>query len=506
MRSKIAVVMAVAALTACGSTVQVDGALAGNAEGSLALPGETSLGTPDGSGELPGAMGTTGAQGGADPGDLATTGPGQTVPGAGGSSPTQPPAGGGGSASTHGVTEDTIKIGVGTQNDVSQLGESMGMAVDFGNPEAMVKAIVADINARGGVAGRKLEIVFHDVKSSDLLSDPNSASQAACAHWTQDEPVLAVVNAVAGINNETLYSCLGQRDTPLVIGDVGMHATGSMARHSGYIYAPDAPALERLIPDWLNESMAQGYFTGWNTTTGAAGPDPVKVGLLYGTRPADNKFFAQSVKSTLASQGVTLASTFEHSGDPGSMPREMSQAVLAFRDAGVTHVISDGYLLYFTLAAENQVYRPRYTVTSFHAPTLLADTASENQLEGILGVGYIPTLDVGGTRDPGDLSAAGTRCREVMKKAGQNPENRQALLVMVLLCDSFNFLAAAVDHGSPSTAGIRQGSASVKTIPPAATFTLAFPGGRPDGVAAVRRLSFAAACTCFTYTGGNHPM
>ena len=88
-------------------------------------------------------------------------------------------------ASFRGVTATTIKIGVAVVDF-----ECIKDFVDFnqGDSEKIIKALVDDLNANGGILGRKLEIVF---KSLCPLQ-PDSVT-TACTSFTDDEQVFAVI-------------------------------------------------------------------------------------------------------------------------------------------------------------------------------------------------------------------------------------------------------------------------------------------------------------------------
>lgn len=491
-------------VSACGSTVQWSEAVPEGAAGA----GELGRSSPEESGAGLGEPGRK-AQDGATalkPGGSTATAPGDEAARKPGGSATPsvagaaPPSG----ARGRGFTAKEVYIGYGTMKDADTL--AIGSEKNFGNPEARARAIVEDINARGGLAGRKIVLVFHDVKLNQAIQDPNAVAQAACARWTEDRPVFAVVNLVVPINNDTLFSCLAKRQTPIVINGVTMHSAPQMARYAGYLYGPSLPVIERLVPVWMKRLGALGYFKKWDTSAGQPGVAEVKVGLLH-----SNDFqggggrFGPTVERSLARQGRTVAAKFEYRAS--SVSSDMNQAVLRFRRAGVTHVVGDANLFFFAEAAGSQNYRPRYAFSSFSYPTLFLAATPDGQMNGALGVGYMPLGDVLNAQDPGDVSSAQARCRAVAKKAGQDTSNRQAMAASVLGCDAFNFLVAAVKGGGLSPAGMQRGTRAIGAMPPAATFGISFDGGRPDGASAVRDLGYRGDCRCFAYLSRtNHGM
>jgi ABC-type branched-subunit amino acid transport system substrate-binding protein len=96
----------------------------------------------------------------------------------------------GGVGNTTGLTDTTVKVSM-ISADLSQLTEQ-NLAPEIGNAEATMKAVVADINARGGVAGRQIELVSHVIKGADAILNPDLGRQA-CVQATEDDKPFAVI-------------------------------------------------------------------------------------------------------------------------------------------------------------------------------------------------------------------------------------------------------------------------------------------------------------------------
>jgi ABC-type branched-subunit amino acid transport system substrate-binding protein len=108
---------------------------------------------------------------------------------AGGSGTTT--AGAGGSAgSTVGITATTITVSM-ISADLSQL-SSQHLAPEIGNADKTMKAVVADINAHGGVAGRKIILISHVLHGTDAILNPDLGRQA-CVQATEDDKPFAVI-------------------------------------------------------------------------------------------------------------------------------------------------------------------------------------------------------------------------------------------------------------------------------------------------------------------------
>lgn len=97
----------------------------------------------------------------------------------------------GGTASTKGVTDDTIRIGV-IGADFGQLGQ-IGLAPDLGNQQVTVQAFVDEINEDGGIGGRQIELRQTLI---DGTGGPD-AGQAACLEMTEEFGAFAVIVAPA---------------------------------------------------------------------------------------------------------------------------------------------------------------------------------------------------------------------------------------------------------------------------------------------------------------------
>jgi ABC-type branched-subunit amino acid transport system substrate-binding protein len=88
-------------------------------------------------------------------------------------------------ADAQGVTADTIKLGL-VQVDYSCIQDY----VDFnrGDQEETYRVFVDDLNAKGGINGRKIEAVYRD-----FCPVGNSQALATCTSFTEDDKVFAVV-------------------------------------------------------------------------------------------------------------------------------------------------------------------------------------------------------------------------------------------------------------------------------------------------------------------------
>jgi ABC-type branched-subunit amino acid transport system substrate-binding protein len=84
-----------------------------------------------------------------------------------------------------GVSDDTIKIGV-TYVDTEAL-KAVGLDYDLGSHVDTYQALVDDINAKGGINGRKLEAIFAPIDPTNA-----AAAEAACLKLTEDDDVFLI--------------------------------------------------------------------------------------------------------------------------------------------------------------------------------------------------------------------------------------------------------------------------------------------------------------------------
>jgi hypothetical protein len=452
--------MALVAFAGCGTTVDGAGPAAapGGAAGlSVPSAGASAAGTQQGGLTASGGVVAPGAATtGAAVGTVPTLAPGPP----GGSGPTGaalPPKG-------HGYDEKHVYIGFPTNTDVSRAAPAGIGATAFGDQEGQIKAVVADANKHGGLLGRTIVPVFHDMTTANLEADPQGEAQAACVALTEDHTVVAVVNIVASIDLDTFYACLAKHDTPIISAGFVPVDNQELATYAPYLYKTTSASFTSLSPVWLDRLSALGYFHGWNPNNGTSAPTPAKVGLLYPDRQPQLRIFA-SLKSQLAAKGIDVVKEFQY--DASSLDSEsadMSSAVLQFRNAGVTHVLSsESDVLLFMTAADSQHYRPRYGLDSYHAAAVqLQGTVPASQLVGSTGVGWLPTTDVDKTHNPGSVGPGEDRCRKIMRAAGQDISSAAPAVVALALCDGVHMVVDGVAAaGNPGAQALRAGLSQV---------------------------------------------
>ena len=494
---------------ACGTTVP--GAGLAQSGGMTSAGGSASaadgLGSADGAATENGLV--PGENGGADStaAGSSSVGPAEAgAPDAGvGAGPAgvqqgQPSAGGSGvgpAATGRGWTEREVRIGVTTVKDLATASSSAGIAaIETGDNEAQANAVAAHLNARGGLFGRKIVIVFDDHSTADLSANREVEAQESCTKFTQDTPVVAVINTQTALETPSYLACLAKAGIPLFGVSVSVMDNRLLNDSKGLYFPVIVPPWDRFAGFFTSRLKALGYFTPWNTDAGGPGQAPVKVAAYIRDDPVSERVYQLAAKA-FAAAGHPPVTVFRY-----KTPQDASSAVLQFRSQGVTHVFSLDHL-FFTFAhqAESQRYRPRYALHSSNAVGALMESNSpQAQNVGALGVGTAPSMDISG--DTGDITPGGKLCREILRSHGQDPKDGGLPQTYAYsLCDSLRaaveaFTAGGGLDGSSMKAGI--GVVGPK-FAPAVSFASALSATSSVFSGAARDLGYRTDCECYAY-------
>lgn len=525
-----AAVLAVALLstTACGSTVQSRGGTAAglaDAPGSAAVPqadglGAAGAGTSTSGGGLgaPGAPGEVSAPGGAGAtsGGIGRTSTGGTSGvGSGGTS--------GGASVTQvgpGVTATSIALGLGysvnNQAAAAALGAS-GAGVGGGNGKRQWEILLKDLNARGGILGRKLLPVYHVEDASESKST-DEREQVACSDWTQDNKVFAAVASEAS-PSETLQNCLNKAGVIQLWEDLTRSDARTFARYPYYLETGTL-RMDRVAAYWPRALAAQKYFTGWDTATGKPGAMPVKVGIVSFDDSTTVRAVEQQLKPQLKAVGYPAADWVRiqypsGAADNGTAISAIQAAELRFASEGITHVLpfdaqGAGIGAFFAQGADSQRYYPRYGLHSGVGAQTLVDAGvwPKTQLNGAVGYGWVPLLDVRLAYNPdnGPMSNAARRyCVELMAKGGEDVSSAIVKRQVITKCDTLRFLKQALEQaGSGLTReAFALGANRLGTsFQSGMTFGTRFDPQHHDGAVFARNFGYIASCECFQYAGG----
>jgi ABC-type branched-subunit amino acid transport system substrate-binding protein len=475
-RRLLAAVVALAAVaSACGSSVLVE-----RSGGSPGRAGSTHTVA-----EVPGAV------------DVAGTTP--EGPGLGGGASATVPVGEGGGAAapyrtgvrglTQGITATSIKIGIPVIANAEAVAGLLGAAnIRPGDNQLETRALVADINARGGIHGRRIDAQFYAVSFGDPASVEVNAL-AACNHFADDLKVFAILMV---INPPTSFvSCAAQKGVVLLNGSLNPLDDVVIEAARPWYYSPTLVSQSRFWGPLLDSVGTRGVIRQGD-----------KVGVFALDEPPFPRVAEQVVIPALKARGYQVAA-YERVGTEAAI----QNAVLRFRQSGATHVIfvqASGIAdLLFLRQAEAQKYRPTYLMSSYDVPGyLLEGNVAPEQLAGIQGIGWSALADVQPRREP--LSAQESRCFQLLSKGGEPQSQRQDFLTAEFMCDlvwSFEAIARAAGP-QLSTVAFRAGFRAVGTsYRPVVPRDVDLSGDRVDGVSSFRPLGYSAGCGCLQYLG-----
>ena len=499
---RVAVLLAALLVAGCNSTTRLtteERARGGDftVEDGAALEGDAA-GAVEGGGQAGDAGTVAGGTGG---------GPGRTRAGAAGG------AAGGGSASTggsgaggalgavtgrtRGVTKDSIKIGLRYYDEegMAAFTAAYGIQGSLPQPRAYLEALIADINKRGGLAGRRIEPVWHAVDATRSATQVDATNEEACATFTEDNEVFAVATTLPGGVGDTFTGCLAKSDTPLVTDPLVYVDREFTSKYAEHLYLPGAVQSTRLSGFWVDKLAARGFFKN------------AKVGVLWYDDPSGiyERTVEQGLRPALARHGSGIAEQFVLSSYTDST--QYSSAALRFKTAGVTHLlildVSSLVSFFFMAAADGQAYYPKYGLNSMSAFSFLEQNVPDSQASNVTGVGWIPALDVA-RRPPDAFDGPEERCLALLRAAGGRVDGPYTLLLAFWSCDVLWFLEAVLARAPTlDPPGLRAGTRALGTAYQApGTFRTAFLGGRNDGLNAARDVAYDGSCACFVYASG----
>lgn len=519
-RSRARLVVGVAAtilsLVACGSTVPLgeDGQAVGGEAGSLVQPGGdlNPAGPAGGPGSGPGAVGAPGTSATGGLGSSGTTAPG----GAGGpdasgapSAPVDPDSG------LAGVDDSgVIEVGIPYTSNGDAANAALGAsAITRGDEKAGSQATIDEINSRGGINGRELKAVYfaYDAQSTKTVSQQD---QEACAHFTDDHNIAVLL----GGGGDVMDAC--------------MKKNGVLVISSGSLISPDKTYLdqnpnyiqlgtlsqERMMSDLASTLKRLGYFSGWETLSGGPASTPAKVGVISLDTPMWSRPLRSTLLPRLAAVGyaVDASNVYEvrapqTNGEVANTVADIKNASLRFQTDGVTHVIildaTALLTLLFVQNARQQNYYPRYGVNSASGLQPLKDTgaADNNDLQGALGLGWLPNIDLSAAAGEKYASDATRRCLEMIeRRTGQTFTSTNAAALAVSKCDMADLMELALtragdDLSITNVVRIVEGLGSSFRSPfIPQTF---FGPGRHDAVQLGFDIEWNTGCTCTKYLG-----
>jgi hypothetical protein len=216
------------------------------------------------------------------------------------------------SGSTPGVTATTIRVGI-PYVDVAAV-KAVGVDIDWGSVPDAFNAVIKNINAQGGINGRKIVPYLVAVNPTGP-----AAAASACTALTQDDDVFVAISPL-------MPTCYLQHNVP-VVGAVLPSGSASGVAQDFTATPPD----NAYDPLELSIFDKQGVFKG-------------KKVAVFGGNPSDQQE-AQLVRTVLVKLHIPVVTTAIDSAPEGDLDASNSQVqVIAqkFQTDGVNEVVAVG--------------------------------------------------------------------------------------------------------------------------------------------------------------------
>jgi hypothetical protein len=392
-----------------------------------------------------------------------------------------------------------LKVGIvltGVSN-ADEFGVSLGNTYD---EKDVYDAIVAGLNAHGGLAGRKIVPIY--AKTDTASNNWEIDFAAACATFTQDNHVDVVLGYVFNYF-ASFESCLAKKGIPHLSTAFNIPDAQELRAYP-LLYALSTPTIERRALAKIDGALATGYVTKQS-----------KLGILSDTCPGTQRALDRVVLPAIRRDGLTVAATatldcVNGASGNGSAVSALQGAVLSFRSKGVDrvmfHAVSEGPpLLLFATSAESQGYRPGYVMSSLAQLAILDAQAQvpRAQLRNVRGFGWLETMDVP-PKDYGPPNGPQARCLAMLKEHRITPVAAADFAFAYNLCESAFVYEAALRRTAGRSDGASVASAVAGLGRTSSTFNLGgslFSSSRDDAVTVARPLVWREACGCHAYQG-----
>ena len=410
-----------------------------------------------------------------------------------------------------GITASTIKIGVAYADDAEEANAAVGATSGASqiNTRRAYEAMIDYVNANGGVAGRKLEPVFHRLSATS--TEPyDQQDQEVCAHWTQDDPVFV---GDGGFKTENGVACM-QKAGMVTITTNGLRfkSNAFFERYPTYLEfdGVDNDSIARIYADNMKKMglFDEGYKLGIVSWTESEYANPTK-----------NVLVPRLQQLGIEVSDVTYITTPDSGGEAAGPIAQVGNTAVRYKGDGITHVmfmdLGANLAFFFMQAAQRQQYFPRYGLHSGSGGTALAnllksggDQEARQQLEDAVAVGWVPSLELRQEDIPSwAQSTASKVCYKQMREGGVEMNDSNARSLALAVCDAIWTIQATLDAIPGNVINQQtwyQGLARLNAMNVQLTGGMGFniTQTRRDGIEYAAQVKFFADCVCFKYTSG----
>lgn len=400
--------------------------------------------------------------------------------------------GGGGSASSAGISGDTVKIGfiIVDQTELKKL--LRFDSPEVGDVEGQIRALVEAVNAEGGIAGRRVDPV---IVKYDALTDSPDNEEKLCRTFTEDNPVFAVV--LYGQVQSNARPCYAERKTLMIDQTFFPVDQKTFEDLEPYLWQPLMPEYGKLLRGLAKALDDNSYFD-----------DDAALGVIGIDSPENRRVYEEDLAPTLGELGVSVEEVQWIDPTSGAtLQAGLDQTVLEFKDRKINRVIVVGgsrLLAFLATTAVPQEYFPRYAITSFDNPDFLR-REMPMALAGSIGISIQPAFDVSDAQYPRPGNDAEKWCTDTLAAAGHDFEERANAREALVYCDALRLLAEAGAALVGRSLTVEALAESMRALgdnwTSASNYASGFLADAFDGVAGFRATTWNAKCGCFELTG-----
>lgn len=389
-------------------------------------------------------------------------------------------------ASDQGITASTLTVG-GFLIDFGSASDA-GATVpgyDVADQKRYVDALVADINDRGGVGGRRLIVKFRKVDITD-----QQTMRDACTSFGQSDRVFAVLQ-VLGVYGDPILKCAVDQKLPFLSNDGAVSSYYAAAK--GYLVTTQ-PSTLRTVLNMEQELNRLGEFKGKT------------VGVLYedGYLEPDSK----AVVSALKRHGHPAVEGVVSSSDVATGLRQLPVVAQDFCSKGVDYVlllVNELYTDQFHSNVERFANcRPAYAVSDFDF-AMNGDSFLDGQNDSFFNrVLSVTAGRVGEGRVGKPEPAADAACRTAYEKksglkADRNVAAESRYFNAIAACGVLNILKRGFEAAgtNPTRASFVASFARIGSFPNPGYGASAFSSKRYDAPEVVRISRAFLDCKCW---------
>ena len=392
-------------------------------------------------------------------------------------------------ASTPGVTASSIRLGF-IYPDTSNLPAGFKLP-DTGDLVGQAKAFVDNLNQRGGINGRTVELKPYKFNLTDGLT----GMRAKCLQATEDDKVFAVVTP--SFFADPVLCVTQQHKTPMILA--GGTTQEIVNKSKGLLYLTNFTtehAIQASVDPLVKAKALKGK----------------KLAVLLEDTPGFDTAIENGLVKPLAKHGLSIADkvTIAASLDginalPAAVQRLKSEGV-----NGVFLAVNAIFSSFFMQAAVKADYKPQYFASdlSENSTNILPQSAPKDQMDGALGTTWRRTgsSTIGEAPDPFDTKCNATYAKQAgVAPAKAGSEVYSAIAGSCGLIDVFDQATTAA--GKNLTI-----AAFTKALQGLKSFQLGY-GGKGsfgtkkfDAPDEVRTLKYRPSCNCWVPTGAYQPV